>query len=267
VTEESPSPPSTKYYFVDEAGDPTLFDARGRVIAGSEGCSSHFMLGVLSVADPIGLNERLAALHQQVLSDPFYKGIESLKPERAKTAILFHAKDDIPEIRERVFRLLVAEDVKFFGVVRDKRGIAVDVQNRNKQSASYRYHPNRLYDEMVTRLFKNLLHKDAGYQVCFSRRGSKDRTEALRVALEQARENFRKKWNISGSAPIEVSARSSHDDYCLQAVDYFLWALQRVYTKSEDRYLQFLWSKIGVIQDVDDRQKALPGRTTEKTIR
>jgi hypothetical protein len=256
VTEEVEAPAPTKHYFVDEAGDPTLFDARGRVIAGTEGCSSHFILGVLSVADPVGLNNRLAALHRQVLADPFFRGIESLKPERKKTALLFHAKDDVPEIRERVFRLLVAEELRFFGVVRDKRGVASDVRNKNKQSAFYRYHPNRLYDQMVTRLFKNLLHKDGGYHVCFSRRGSKDRTEALKTALEQARENFRKKWNIVGTAPIEVSAVPSKDSYCLQAADYFLWALQRVYTKSEDRYLQFVWPKIGVIQDVDDRRKS-----------
>jgi hypothetical protein len=144
-------------------------------------------------------------------------------------------------------------------VIRDKRGVAADVRNKNKQSASYRYHPNRPYDEMVTRLFKNLLHKDAGYQVCFSRRGSKDRTEALKVALEQARENFRRKWNIVGSTPIEVTAKPSQDNHCLQAVDYFPWALQRIYAKGEDRYLQFLWSKVGVIQDVDDRRKSRAG--------
>jgi hypothetical protein len=61
------------------------------------------------------------------------------------------------------------------------------------------------------------------------------------------------------NAPIEVSAVDSKAHYCLQAVDYFLWALQRVYTKGEDRYLRFLWDKVGVIHDVDDRSKAVYG--------
>jgi hypothetical protein len=248
--------PSIKYYFVDEAGDPTLFDRRGRVIAGTEGCSSHFILGVLDVADPMRLRARMLELHREVLADPFYRGVASFKPEREKTALLFHAKDDIPEIRERVFRFLAGEEVRFFAVVRDKRGLAVDVRNKNAHSASYRYHPNKLYDELVTRLFKNLLHKDDGYKVCFARRGSKDRTEALKHALERARENFRKKWKIDGIAPIEVSACASIEDHGLQAVDYFLWALQRVYTKGEDRYLRFLWPKVRLVQDVDDRRKS-----------
>src|SRR5439155_24715110 len=126
MNEEAPVAAEIKHYFVDEAGDPTLFDDRGRVIAGTEGCSSHFILGVLSVDDPLRLNERLAALHQTMLADPFFNGVESLKPERKKTALLLHAKDDIPEIRERVFRLLAAEAVRFFAVVDNNKG---DIRN------------------------------------------------------------------------------------------------------------------------------------------
>jgi len=258
MTEEAAST-SVKHYFVDEAGDGTLFDRHGRIIVGREGCSSHFILGVLDVADPGGLGARMSELHRHVLGDPFFQGIESLQPERLKTALLFHAKDDIPEVRERVFRLLAGEKVRFFAVVRDKAGLAVDVQNRNRQSASYHYHPNRLYDEMVTRLFKNLLHKDGGYHVCFARRGSKDRTEAFKRALERARENFRRQWKIEGTAPIEVSPSASHEQRCLQAADYFLWALQRVYTKGEDRYLRFLWPRVRMVHDADDRRKSSAG--------
>ena len=52
LAEEAPQ--TAKHYFVDEAGDGTLFDRKGHVIAGTEGCSSHFALGVLDVADPAG---------------------------------------------------------------------------------------------------------------------------------------------------------------------------------------------------------------------
>jgi len=47
---------------------------------------------------------------------------------------------------------------------------------------------------------------------------------------------------LHGSAQrARVSAIASRDHYALQAVDYFLWALQRRYTNGEDRYLRFLW--------------------------
>ena len=42
-------------YYVDEGGDSTLFAERGRVLVGTTGCSRFFMLGLLDVADPAGL--------------------------------------------------------------------------------------------------------------------------------------------------------------------------------------------------------------------
>jgi hypothetical protein len=43
------------HYFVDEAGDGILFNAKGKVIIGQEGCSRYFMLGILEVPDPVAL--------------------------------------------------------------------------------------------------------------------------------------------------------------------------------------------------------------------
>ena len=54
--------PLQRHYFVDEAGDPVMFDAKGRALPGLEGCSRHFILGVLDVADPVALGVELDAL-------------------------------------------------------------------------------------------------------------------------------------------------------------------------------------------------------------
>ena len=35
-------PAVVHHYFVDEAGDPSLFNAKGKVIVGTEGCSRYF---------------------------------------------------------------------------------------------------------------------------------------------------------------------------------------------------------------------------------
>jgi hypothetical protein len=40
---------STRHYFVDEAGDGTLFDGKGRVLIDSEGCSRFFILGLVDI--------------------------------------------------------------------------------------------------------------------------------------------------------------------------------------------------------------------------
>lgn len=248
-----------RHYFVDEHGDGTLFNAKGREIVGSDGCSSHFALGVLDVPDPEALSAGLEELRRSILSRPMFRGVESLKPERRKTALAFHAKDDIPEVRMLVFEFLASQDVRFQAVIRCKRAIVDQVRNWNQQSTRYHYHPNRLYDEMVKRLFKNRLHQAASYRICFATRGSKDRSTALKSALESARAKFRKAWGIDSNAPIEVLCMPSEASGSLQAVDYFLWALQRVYTKGEDRFLAALWSRISLIVDVDDRRHSSAG--------
>lgn len=249
-----------RHYFVDEHGDGTIFDRKGRVIVGNEGCSTHFALGVLDVSDPAALDARLSELRAEVLADPYFRGVESLKPERQKTAVAFHAKDDVAEVRMFVMRLLAEQEVKFQAVIRDKREIAKQVQNWNRQSDSYHYTPNRLYDEMVKRLFKNRLHQADGYRICFASRGHSDRTAALKTALESARSNFRKAWKIDSNAPIDVTCTASMRSGALQAVDYFLWALQRVYTKGEDRFIGLLWPRISLIIDADDRRKSVTGK-------
>lgn len=101
----SAMPVSGKHYFVDEAGDPVLFDAKGGVLIGTPGCSRYFALGLLDVADPTVLGADLENLRAELLSDPYFKDVPSMQPATRKTALYFHAKDDLPEIRREVFPL------------------------------------------------------------------------------------------------------------------------------------------------------------------
>src|SRR5262245_48509030 len=255
---DEPTPPVSarqRFYFVDEAGDPVLFNRRKQIVVGKEGCSTFFMLGLLSVNDPDALGKDLSELRTRLMADPYFKGVPSMQAERKKTAIAFHAKDDLPEIRREVFNLLSRHDVELLAVSRTKRRIAHLVREHNRTQPQYRYHPNQLYDRCVSRLFKERLHKDDAYRIVFARRGTSDRTAALLNALESARANFRKKWGIDGNAPIEVAAGTPASDPSLQATDYFLWALQRLFEKKETRFWDFVWPKVSLVYDVDDVKK------------
>ena len=108
---------SIRSYFVDEAGDPNLFNRRGRIIVGKAGCSSFFVLGLLDIEDPGALAADLAAVRQKLLADPYFKDVPSFQPRSRKTAAAFHAKDDLPEVRREVYRILIRHPVKFFAVV------------------------------------------------------------------------------------------------------------------------------------------------------
>ena len=248
--------PGVCCYYVDEAGDGTLFDRMGRVILGTRGCSRYFILGLAEVAEPEAVGRALADLRGHLLADSYYKGVPSLQRERQKTAVAFHATDDIPEVRERVFRFLTEQHLRFFAVVRDKLKVLQYVQQRNERDASYRYHPNELYEHMVRRLFRDRLHQEEAYHISFARRGRSDRTEALMSALLAARQRFAARFGISKEVSMEVVPQWSREEPSLQAADYLLWAVQRLYEKREERFLRFIWPLVRLVHDVDDSREA-----------
>jgi hypothetical protein len=243
------------YYFVDEAGDGILFDARGKVIIGTPGCSRYFLLGVLDVADPAGLSRQMDDLRTHLLTDPYFRNVPSMQPGAKKTATFFHATDDPPEVRREVFSILRNLDLKFMAVVRDKRRVVEYVRERNQSDAAYRYNPNELYDYMVRRLFMNMLHKKDEYEITFSKRGKTDRTASLYRALRAAKDRFTARWGIDREAQINVYPRPTPGNGGLQAVDYFMWSLQRFYERREDRYLEFLWPRFRLVHDIDDQRR------------
>lgn len=261
--------PASRHYFVDEAGDPVLFDGKGRVRVGTEGCSRFFAVGLLDVVDHDALAADMAKLRQDLLADPYFKSVPSMQPAAQKTALYFHATNDLPEVRREVFKLLQRHELKFSAVVRDKTAVLDYVRSRNDHDPAYRYHQNELYDHIVRQLFKQRLHKHEGYNVCFAIRGNAPRTAAFRTALETAREQFAQKIGIAIASRLEVKAARPPAEPALQAVDYFLWALQRTYEKGEDRYLELLWPQCSLIVDADDKRTARYGRyyTRKKPLR
>jgi len=252
--------PAIRHYFVDEAGDPTLFNRTRQVAVGMEGCSRYFILGLLDVEDPDTLSADMERVRKEIFSDPYFRNVPSLRPEARKTASAFHAKDDLPEVRHKVYQVLVHHDMRFFAVVRDKRAVVAYVRQRNERERGYRYHPNELYDFMVRRLFRDHLHKHDEYRIVFARRGRSDRTAALRKAIQDARRNFEKKHGIVARAPVTILAATPHECAGLQAVDYFLWAVQRLYERGEDRYVGYLWNRVSLVHDIDDTREAPYGR-------
>lgn len=251
--------PTRRYCYVDEAGDPTLFNGRGRVLIGSEGCSKYFMMGALEVADPAALAVDLDALRTKLLADPYFRGVPSMQPQARKTASAFHAKDDVAEVRREVFSVLLRHELSFFAVIRDKAQVLSYVQSRNQVDTSYRYQPNELYDTLVARLFKNRLHLTPEVDVCFAARGQSDRSAALGTALNRARSRFESRWQREVQATIHARQSTPSREAGLQAVDYFLWALQRYYERGESRFAELVWPRVGVVHAVDEIEAAAYG--------
>lgn len=238
-------------YFVDEAGDGVIFDGKGRVLVGTGKVQDYFTVGMVECWEMNSLTEDLAALRTQLLADPYFKGVPSMQPEAKKTATFFHAKDDLPEVRREVFKVLERHDFSFYAVIRTMSAVVRRVKERNERDPTYRYRPTELYDSAVRRLFDKKLHTRPAFDVVFASRG-KARTQALREHLLKAQAASRKAAGTYPDAAIHVRAMPSHQHAGLQVADYCLWALQRLFTKGEDRFLALIWPKVGLIVDADD---------------
>ncbi|MEB3315213.1 MAG: hypothetical protein VKK32_03245 [Candidatus Melainabacteria bacterium] len=78
-----------------------FFNKYGECLLG-EGVSPILLIGFITTKNPTQLRKCLLDLHKEVISDEYFKDVPSIE----KTKIAFHAKDDIPEIREKVLKCL-----------------------------------------------------------------------------------------------------------------------------------------------------------------
>ncbi|GBR76696.1 hypothetical protein NO2_1207, partial [Candidatus Termititenax persephonae] len=169
-----------KYYFVDESGDPTFFNRYGECLLGRNGCSPILMLGFIRTDNPQKIRKTIIALHKEIETNEYLKDIPSL----GKTKITFHAKDDVPEVREKVFTTLKSLAFKAEFIVARKR---VDIFTKR-----HKRNENIFYNEVVSRLFENKLHTQDNI-ICFSKRGNKLKQEHMQGAIQSAILNFENK--------------------------------------------------------------------------
>jgi hypothetical protein len=231
------------WFFVDESGDPAFYDGRGNLIVGQPGCSPILILGLIETQDPGPIRQAVLALQQEIVQDAYFQGVPSL----TRTAVAFHAKDDLPEIRYRVFKLLNTLDFRAHFVVARK----IERVFRNSFGAS----ETAFYDHLVSCLFENLMHRYKENLVYFAKRGSRDRQAPLSGAIQRGIERFQVKWGTEVSTEFQVQAQTPTGEPCLSVIDYMNWAVYRAFTRGEMRYYRVVEDKVSLLMDLYDRDK------------
>jgi hypothetical protein len=244
---------SSVQYFVDEAGDTTLFGRHGKKLLGTEAVSRFFMVAKLEVDDAATLQADMDALRVEFLADPLLKAVPSMQVASGKTALFFHAKDDMAEVRHGVFKLLLRHDLRFSAVVKEKEILLAEVQQRQALDAKYRYKADghEIYDDLIARLFGRFGEFGAQRHITFAVRGSKPRTAILKKVLDNIDEGFKGDFGFAPHGYTAVHSSYPSASAGLQACDYLLWALQRFYERNEERYLHAMWPKFTRVLDLD----------------
>jgi hypothetical protein len=232
--------PGRNWFFVDESGDPTFYDRNGNLIVGQEGCSPILVLGFVETQEPEPIRQALQRLQQDVISDPYFEGVPSL----ARTRVAFHAKDDLPETRYRVFKLLAELDFKAQFVVARK----IEKVFRN----SFHAKEHEFYDHLVTQLFTNTLHRFEANEIYFAKRGSRTRQAPLLEAIRRGARLFEQQWQTQITSHVAVQAQTPQGEPCLSVIDYVNWAVYRAFTRGEMRYFRQIEAKVSLLVDIYD---------------
>lgn len=244
---------SVRHFFVDEAGDLTLFDRHGKIIVGQSGVSWTFMVGACHLPDPDLAARLLNELRANLLSDPYFRGVPSMAPQARKTALAFHAKDDIPEVRREVFRLIPALQPRIIVAIRRKHDLAREARDQ-LHITGVRFSSDAVYDGLVSGCFRSLLHKAEENRITFARRGKSVREAALQDALNQAKRAFNRQHGTNHDRPTLIASSVPSQHAGLQVTDYLLWALQRLYERQESRYFDAMATHYRLVMDLDDRR-------------
>lgn len=225
---------------MDEAGDPIFYNRYGQIIVGKGGCSKILLVGFIKTTNPEKLRKEILKLRNEIAKDSYFQGV----PSMIKTLQAFHAKNDIPEIREKVYKLIAQLEFTAEFIVARKKEEIFKKRHNSKE--------NIFYDDLIAKLFENKLHKAGKNIIYFAVRGSKTRQIPLNDAIQTAILTFEKKWKTKVSSEISIFPQTPSGEPCLQIADYMNWAVQRAFQKKEDRYVKFIQDKISYLVDLYD---------------
>ncbi len=226
------------YFFVDESGDQNFIGRKKVNLIETGKASRYFIVGHIELRSHAELSREFARIREEIAGDEYLQEIPSLQ----SSLKCFHANKDCREVQERVFRALRSTDFQGFAVIIEKK--------LDTFISRFKGRKGNLYAYLVERLFENRLHEHEGINIYFSKMRNVILEKNMREAIEKARARFSAKWNRGNHGDIRIFMQNPSQLAGLQAVDYFLWAIHRVYNNNDFRYYHFLEDHVSLIHDL-----------------
>lgn len=191
------------------------------------------------------IREEILSLQNEIINEDYYKGIPSIIKKIEKGGYFFHAKDDIPEVREKFFRYINSLNCSFEAVVGRKLPDLYETKHQGKEVW--------FYADLLSHLLKNKLSKHDKLVLNIASRGKSTKNSNLNLALQKAQERFSKtNPNREINTKVVFNVMEQTDDPLLNIADYFCWSIQNVFEKGNLRYYNFLQDKISRVIDLYD---------------
>lgn len=200
------------YIFLDESGD-LGFEKKG---------SSRWF--IFTVA--------LTSHHRRI--EKVIKSIRKKLRQKHHHLSELHAYHADESTRRLVLQKLASiEDLKILCIILNKKKVYIDL--KNQKNYLYNYTANILLDRLYSKAIVSL---NDPLMICIDR---KDTNKKIRQNFQTYLEASLKKKR---AGKISVVLRGSHEDKCLQAVDFISWAIFRKYEWSDSAYYELIKDKI-----------------------
>jgi len=242
---------SKEFYhrFLDEAGDTTFFGKGGTPIVGkTEGVSYAFILGMVKFKEPLNeIRKRIIELGEEVENDKYLSEVPSIQKKKNNKGFYFHATDDVPEVREKFYKLIKSIDLSFEAVVGRK--------NYSIFSSKHNSREEEFYGDMLSHLLKNKFQMGGKLILTISERGSSTKNQNLEKALEKAKGRFstvKPEKDIETNIVFNIQNPIKEPLLCI--ADYLCWAVQRVFERGEMRFYNYIEEKVSLVIDIYDSE-------------
>ena len=238
------------HVFIDEAGDTTFFGKGRQGIVGKNGVSKTFCLGMVQIKE--GFDELRAKIAQKSLEiekSPYYSKVPSVKKRIQKYGkFVFHAKDDLPELRKEFYDFILKQNFSLQVVV-GRKVLSLYINKHNANG-------NEFYADLLSHLIKDKLNNHK-VVLNIAERGSSTSAVNLRKAQAKAEERAKKSPKYSQNktlGKIAFNVQPYYADPILCLADYCLWAVQRIFERGETRFYDYICEKISLVVDLYDYQ-------------
>lgn len=232
----------TYHRFLDEAGDTTFYGKNKTPILGTNGVSEYFILGMLTLHEPLeNVRNKILSLQKSVVSDPYFHQIPSIRKKENSSGYFLHAKDDIPEVRKMAFELIKSIDATF-DVVVEKKDYQIYERKHNGNQSEF-------YADLLSRLIHHMIDNHSKIVLNIAHRSRCTTHTNLEKGLQKAIIIAQKKniaFNVNANVVFNVQQPTGEP--IINIADYYLWAIQRWVERKEDRYVNFLEDRINCEQ-------------------
>jgi hypothetical protein len=243
---------SKEFYhrFLDEAGDTTFF-TKGKIpsVGKVEGVSKCFLLGMVKFKEPFTpIREKIITMQKEIEADEYFKDVPSIRKKVLNGGFYFHAKDDVPEVREKFFKFIKGIDFSFEAVV--GRKIYEIFSNKHNSNES------EFYADLLSHLIKNKFEMGGKLILNVAQRGNSTKNTNLMRAIDTAQKRFKKtKPEKDFITDIVFNVQYPTTEPLLTIPDYLCWVVQRVFERGDIRYFNFIENKISLVIDLYDSSK------------